>query len=141
MEDRLSDNLTERKRVTLLLSIFAGLALVLAAVGIYGVMSQAVQQRTREMGIRIALGASPARILTLILGRATILCILGSAIGIAGSLALTRVLGKWLFGITPTDPFTFAGISVLNLIVVVASSYWPARRAASVAPMTVLRWE
>ena len=134
-------NMSHRRQVTLLLSIFAALALILATVGIYGVMSHIVGQRTREMGLRIAIGASPRLVLRMVLGRALLLSVLGVALGLAGALALTGWLGTWLYGVTATDPLTYAGISALIMAVALGSTYWPARRAASVDPMTALRCE
>jgi putative ABC transport system permease protein len=141
MSQHLSNTMSHRRQITMFLSIFAVLALVLAIVGIYGVMSHTIGQRTREIGLRIALGASPSRVLRTMLGRAVGLSVLGVAVGIAGAFALTRWLGNWLYGVTATDPLTYAGISALIILVAFASTYRPARRAASVDPMTALRLE
>jgi putative ABC transport system permease protein len=141
MKEHLATNMSHRRQVTLLLSAFAGVALILAVVGIYGVMSHAVSQRTREIGLRIAMGASPSLVLRMVLGRALVVSVLGVALGIAGALALTRWLANWLYGVTPTDPLTYAGIAALITLVAFASTYRPARRAASVDPMIALRCE
>ncbi len=141
MKERVTSNMSHRRQVTLLLSIFAGLALILAVVGIYGVMAQAVSQRTRELGLRIAIGASPSLVLRMVLRRALLLSVIGVALGVAGAFGLTRWLGNWLYGVTATDPLTYAAISVLIILVGCVSTYQPARRAASVDPMTALRCE
>jgi putative ABC transport system permease protein len=141
MKEHLANKMSYRRQITVFLSIFAALALVLAIVGIYGVMSHTVGQRTREIGLRIALGASPSLVLRTVLARAVGLSLLGVALGIAGAFALTRWLGNWLYGVTATDPLTYLGISALIILVAFASTYRPARRAASVDPMTALRSE
>ena len=124
-----------------LLLLFATLALALAAVGIYGILSYSVERRTGELGIRMALGAKPARILREVLGEGLALTGLGLAIGIAGSLALTRTLASFLFNITATDPLTFASVAIALGAVAVAASYLPARRATLVDPAVALRNE
>jgi putative ABC transport system permease protein len=124
-----------------LFSLFSMLALLLAAVGIYGVLSQRVVQRTQEIGIRVALGARRDNVLKLILGEGLRLTLIGIAIGIAGSLLLARFLSGMLYGVTPTDPFTVATVSCLLLLVALLACYLPARRAVRLDPLTALRCE
>jgi putative ABC transport system permease protein len=123
----------------LLLAIFAGLALVLAAIGIYGVMSYSVAQRTREIGIRLALGAQRQDILTMTVAQGLRLVLLGLGIGLAVAFVLTRVMASLLFGISATDPITFISISFVLLAVAMLASYSPALRATRVDPMAALR--
>jgi putative ABC transport system permease protein len=124
-----------------LIGMFAGLALLLAAVGIYGVMSYVVGQRTQEVGIRVALGAQPADIWRLIILRGAALAAIGIAVGLAGALALTRFLSSLLFGVRPADPVTFSAVAILLVIVALVACYFPARRAMRVDPMVALRYE
>jgi predicted permease len=121
--------------------IFGLLALVLAAVGIYGVIAYTTRQRTREIGIRMALGAQRSQILRLVLGQGLRLTTIGLALGLALSLTLTRLLSRLLFGVTPTDLVTFGGVTLLLCAVALGACYLPARRATSVDPMVVLRYE
>jgi ABC-type antimicrobial peptide transport system permease subunit len=125
----------------ILLVVFAGAALLLAEVGIYGVVSYSVSQRTQEMGIRIAVGAGPGDVLRLVLGQGTRAALLGIAFGITAALALTRLMESLLFGVSATDPLTFLVVATLLTLVALAASYIPARRAMRVDPMVALRHE
>jgi predicted permease len=141
MDQRLSESLARRRFSMIALSLFAGLAALLASVGIYGVMSYAVAERTREIGIRMAMGAGSRDVLSLVIGHGMKLAGVGMAIGLAGAFALTRVMASLLFGVSATDLLTFAVIA-LSLSVVALSACWiPARRAAKVDPMIALRCE
>jgi putative ABC transport system permease protein len=141
MDQFLSKSTSEPRFYSVLLGIFAVLALVIAAVGIYGVMSYTVAQRTHEIGIRMALGAQPGDVLRLILGKSLALVIIGVIIGVAAASVITRILAGFLFGITPTDPITFATISLILSFVALIASYLPARRATKVDPIVALRYE
>jgi putative ABC transport system permease protein len=139
MEGYLDESVAQRRFNMLLLGVFAGLALVLAAVGIYGVIAYTVMQRTHEMGIRIALGARGGDILRLVFTNAMVTTLTGIAIGLAAAFALTRLLQSLLYQVTATDPFVFATIPLLLLVVAVIATYIPARRATKVDPITALR--
>jgi predicted permease len=141
LDNLLSDSVSPRRFSTTLLGVFAALALVLAAVGIYGVMSYVVNLRTNEIGIRIALGAQTADIWGLIIGRGAKLALAGVTIGLAGAFALSRFLSSLLYGVESTDPATFFGVAVLLLAVALAACYVPARRAMRVDPIVALRYE
>jgi putative ABC transport system permease protein len=141
MDDSVSESLSPERFTMLLLGAFAGLALLLAVVGIYSVMSYSVSRRTNEIGIRVALGASRRDVLLLVLRQAWMLALIGAAIGIAGALALSRLMASQLYGVQPTDPLTFATVAALLIIVSLAASYFPARRATRVDPMVALRYE
>jgi putative ABC transport system permease protein len=124
-----------------LFSVFAAIALVLAAVGVYGVISYAVSQRTQEIGVRVALGAQRRDVLRLIVGHGALLGGVGVAIGLAGALGVTGFLRRMLFGVSPFDPFSFGSVSVLLTSIALVASYLPARRAARVDPVEALRYE
>ena len=124
-----------------LFCIFAALAVVLGAVGIYGVISYSVAQRTREIGIRMALGARREEILLLVVGQGTKLAALGVAAGLAGAVVLTRLMASLLYGVGAADPMTYAAVGSLLMLVAIAASYIPARRAMRVDPMVALRYE
>jgi putative ABC transport system permease protein len=141
MEEIVSDSVARQRFSMLLLGVFAGLALVLAAVGIYGVMSYSVAQRTREIGIRMALGAQRSDVLKMTVGQGLRLVFTGVAIGLAAAFVLTRVMATLLFGVSPTDPLTFVSISIVLIGVAVLASYIPALRATRVDPMFALRYE
>jgi putative ABC transport system permease protein len=141
MENVLSESITRQRFSMLLLGIFATLALLLAAVGIYGVMSYSITQRTREFGIRMALGARRSDVLKLAVGHALKLVLIGVVIGLGAAFVLTRVMSSLLFGVSATDPTTFIIISLVLIGVAVFASYIPARRATKIDPMVALRYE
>jgi putative ABC transport system permease protein len=141
MDEILSASLTFQRFVMLLLVAFAGLAVALAAVGIYAVMSHLVTQSTREIGVRIALGALPRQVLGVVIGRGMLLAGIGAAVGLAGALSLTRLLAHQLYGVQPTDALTFSAVTVLLLLVALAACVVPARRATRVDPVVALRYE
>jgi predicted permease len=141
MDDLVEAELGQRRLLVVLLGSFAGVALVLALVGIYGVIAYSVEQRTHEMGIRRELGAREGEILWLILGQGFRLALTGAAIGIAGAFALMRVMRTLLFHVNTTDPTTFASVALLFILVALAASYVPARRAMRIDPMVALRYE
>jgi hypothetical protein len=120
---------------------FAAIALVLAAVGVYGVISYAVSQRTQEIGVRVALGAQRADVMKLVVGHGALLGGLGIAIGLAGALGVTRFLRTMLFGVSPFDPVSFVSVSVMLTMIALLASYIPARRAAKVDPVEALRYD
>jgi predicted permease len=141
MEDVVDQSLAQQRLSMTLLAAFAGLALLLAVVGIYGVQSYSAKQQAREIGIRIALGAQRSDVFLLFIEQGMKLALLGVGIGLAGSLLLTRLIESQLYGLRSTDPLTFAGVSLLLAIVVIAACYFPARRAMRVDPMVALRNE
>ena len=141
VSDVISESVAPRRLNMLLLGIFGGLALVLAAVGLYGVISYSVSQRTREIGIRVALGASNKSVLGLVVGQGMLLASIGVVIGVIASFFLTKFMATLLFGVSVTDPMTFVAISSLLIGVSAAASFIPARRAMKVDPMVALRYE
>jgi putative ABC transport system permease protein len=141
MREVLSESLARQRFSMLLLGIFAAVALVLAAVGLYGVMSYTVAQRTREIGLRMALGAQRLDVLRMVVGQGLKLVLLGVALGLLASLALTRVMASLLYGISATDPATLITISLVLIAVAMLASYIPARRATRVDPLIALRYE
>jgi len=141
MQQIRSHSIAQPRLTALLLTVFAALALILATVGIYGVMAYSVTQRTHEMGLRMALGARASDVLGLVVGQGMLLAGVGVALGLAGAFAMTRVLEKFLWGVRPTDAFTFTVVSLLLLAVALLASYLPARRATHVDPMLALRYE
>jgi putative ABC transport system permease protein len=141
MTDVVNESVAQPRFYAILLGSFAGIALLIAALGIYGVISYAVTQRTRELGIRIALGAQRERVLRLVIGQGLTLTLCGIAVGIVGAFMLTRLLATMLFGVAPADPLTFVGVATMFVLVAGLASYLPARRAAGVDPIIAMRTE
>jgi len=141
LQQSLSESVAEPRFQSFLLGAFGALGLLLAIVGIYGVISYSVKQRTHEIGIRMALGAEPGQVMRLILAHGLKLAVIGVVIGIGAALGLTRLMSSLLFGVTATDPATFAGVAILLVIVGQAACWMPARRAMKVDPMEALRYE
>jgi ABC-type antimicrobial peptide transport system permease subunit len=141
MEDLWSSSMAARTFSMILLALFAALALAVACVGLYGVISYFVSQRTREIGVRMALGAQRRDILNLILTHGAKMTIVGAFIGVAPSLVLTRLMASQLFGVSSYDPGTFASVAILLVVVGLAACWIPARRAMRVDPMVALRYE
>ena len=141
MDDLIMSSLKRPRFNLVLVGIFATTALLLAAVGIYGVMSYLVEQQTREIGIRSALGAKRSHVLKLVIGRGLGMASIGIVLGLSASLGLTRFLASLLYGVTAIDPMTFIFISILLLMVSVLACYIPARRATKIDPLVALRYE
>jgi putative ABC transport system permease protein len=141
MEKRIFYFTESRRTYMKFIGLFAGVGLVLAAVGLYGIMSYSVARRTHEIGVRMALGAHYTDVLKIMLRKGLILILIGLAIGVVGALALTRVLRSLLFGVTTTDPVTFVAISLLLMVVGLIACIIPARRATKIDPMSALRYE
>jgi predicted permease len=141
MQERVAGSLWRQRMALELIGIFGVLALALAAIGLYGVVAHSVAQRTRELGLRMALGAEHRDILRLVVGEGMILALEGVGVGLVGALACTRLMSSLLYGVSPTDPLTLAAVSLLLAAVTLAASYIPARQAAAVDPMVALRHE
>ena len=141
MESRLAENMATPRFRTLLLGIFAALAICLAMAGVYGVMAYVVSQRSSEIGLRMALGASPGNVMGMMLRQGLVLAGIGLAMGLAGAVAATHLLTKMLFEVKPGDPVTYAGVTVVLGVVALAATYIPARRATTVDPLVALRQE
>jgi putative ABC transport system permease protein len=141
MEKIVADSISQPRLSMLLMGLFGSLALILAAVGIYGLLSYAVTQRTQEMGIRMALGARVADVLKLVLKQGMSLALIGVALGLIGSFALTRLIRGLLFGVTPTDATTFVAVAGVLAGVSLLACYFPARRATKVDPLVALRFD
>ena len=141
MEEIIADSLAARRVSMIVLCVFAGLALGLASMGIYGVISYLVGQRTHEIGIRMALGAKQADVLCQILGQSMKMTVIGIFFGLLAALGLTRLMANLLFGVSATDPLTFVGVGTILAIVALAACYVPARRATKVDPIIALRYE
>jgi putative ABC transport system permease protein len=141
MEQRVAGSVTQSRVNTALLAVFAAVALVLAGVGIYGVTSYSVEQRTREIGIRMALGAKPGDVLRLVVRQGMTPVLVGLAVGLVGAFAATRLLRSMLYDVSATDPVTFAAVAFFLVTVALLSAYLPARRATRVPPTEALRYE
>jgi predicted lysophospholipase L1 biosynthesis ABC-type transport system permease subunit len=141
MDEVIQHSLSGRQLDLWLLGIFASIALVLSAAGLYGVISYLVAQRTRELGIRMALGAQQEHVVALVMRRGSALIVVGIALGLLGALALTRLLQNLLYGVSARDPLTFGAIAALLAVVALVATYLPARRAARVDPLTAIRSE
>ena len=141
MAQLVSEATTKRRFQTVVLTVFAGVAVFLALVGLYGLMAYAVKQRTAEIGIRIALGASAARVLGMVVWKGLALVTAGLVLGLAGALAITRLGTSWLFGVSPADPLTFLLVPVLILVVALGACLIPAWKATRIDPVTALRYD
>jgi ABC-type antimicrobial peptide transport system permease subunit len=141
MEAYLSKNVATPRFRTLLLSIFAALAVALAMAGVYGVMAYTVGQRSNEIGLRMALGASSNDVVRMVLGQGAMLAGIGMVLGLVGAVAATRLLESVLFEVKPFDPLTYAAVAALVVVIALAASYLPARRASQLDPLEALRQE
>jgi ABC-type antimicrobial peptide transport system permease subunit len=141
MNDVVNDTVRQERLIAQLGGFFGAFALALACLGLYGVLSFAVVQRTREIGVRMALGAQRRNVLSLVVGQGLKLALIGSVAGLAGAWAATRLVSNLLYGVAPTDPVTFTGVALLLVVVAVVASWFPAWRAAKVDPMEALRCE
>jgi putative ABC transport system permease protein len=141
MEQLMAASITRPRFVMLLLGLLSLIALVLAAVGIYGLMSYSIVERTHEIGIRMALGAQEADVLRMVVGQGLKLIAVGLFIGVAGAFLLTRLMSSLLYGVSAVDPLTFGAVSLLLTLVALLACYVPARRATRVDPMVALRYE
>jgi putative ABC transport system permease protein len=141
MQQVVDDSLIVRRLATWLLGVFAGLALALAGVGVYGLVSYSVTQRTNEIGLRVALGAQPADVLRMVVQRGLVVSLIGVALGLPAAFALARLIRTLLFGVTAADPMVFVGVPVLLVAVAAMASYLPARRAMRIDPTAALRSE
>jgi putative ABC transport system permease protein len=141
MSTVMSEAVSTPASTTVLLGVFAALALVLGTIGIYGVLSFLVSNRTREIGIRMALGAQRTDVLRSVMGEGAKLSLAGIALGMAGAFALMRILSGELYGVSATDPLTFFGVAMLVAVVALTACYVPARRAMRVDPLVALRYE
>jgi ABC-type antimicrobial peptide transport system permease subunit len=141
MEEIVARRVASRRFNTLLMAVFAAVALALSAVGLYGVLSHSVSQRRQEIGIRMAMGAQVDDVLKLVIGQGMRLSLIGIVVGLAGAFGLTRLMVKLLFGVKPTDPLTFALVTAMLIAVALVACYIPARRATKVDPLVALRCE
>jgi ABC-type antimicrobial peptide transport system permease subunit len=141
LDDAVGDAVARPRLLTVLLGLFGIMGLVLGALGIYGVLAYLVNQRTREIGVRLALGAKPSDVLWMVVGRGLWLAGFGVVIGLVAAVALTRLMQGVLYGVTPTDPLTFVGVAAALLAVAGFASWLPARRATRVDPLVALRAE
>jgi ABC-type antimicrobial peptide transport system permease subunit len=141
MEEIIADSLASQRFAMALLSVFAAIALLLASIGIYGVIAHVAGQRTHEIGVRLALGAQQADVLRLFLGQGARLVLIGEAVGVAAAAVLTRLMTRLLFGVSAVDPLTFVSVAILLCAVALAACYVPARRAMRVDPILALRNE
>jgi ABC-type antimicrobial peptide transport system permease subunit len=141
LDDTMAKSTAERRFMMIVLGVFAGVTLLLAVIGVHGLLSYTVAQRTRELGIRMALGADRRRVRSLVLGQGIRLTLLGAGLGVLGAFATTRVLTSLLYGTSPADPIAIGGAIVLLAVVTLVASWLPARRAAATDPAVVLRTE